>query len=154
MLSAGMHAPAFEMKDLSGQQRSLTALLEQGPVVLAFFKVSCPVCQLTFPFLQRLSANNAVQIVGVSQDDSSASAAFNARFGVTFPTLLDTGRDGYPVSNAFGISSVPTLFLIETDGTISKAFHGFSKKDIEELGQRMNVLPFRPEENVPAWKAG
>ena len=154
MLSAGMHVPAFELKDLNGERRSLATLLEQGPVVAAFFKVSCPVCQLTFPFLERLSGNDGVQMIGVSQDDTSATTAFNSRFGVTFPTLLDDAREGYPVSNAFGISSVPSFFLIETDGTISKAFHGFSKRDIEELGRRMNIQAFRPDESVPSWKAG
>lgn len=154
MLSAGMHAPAFELKALDGQRRSLASLLETGPVLAAFFKVSCPVCQFTFPFLERLAANDAAQFIGISQDDAAPTAAFNARFGVTFPIFLDEGKEGYPVSNAFGISSVPSLFLIETDGTISKAFHGFSKKDIEELAQRVNVAAFRENETVPAWKAG
>ena len=62
--------------------------------------------------------------------------AFNQRFGVTFPTLLDQSKEGYPASNAFGISSVPSLFLVEQDGTIAKAFSGFSKRDLEGLGER------------------
>ena len=154
MLQAGMHAPAFALQDLRGGGQSLEKLLEAGPVLLAFFKVSCPVCQLTFPFLDRMSRNDAVQVVGISQDDAAGTEAFNRRFGITFPCLLDESREGYQVSNAFGISTVPSLFLVETDGTISRAFHGFSKAGLEELGKRMNVKPFRPDENVPEWKAG
>jgi hypothetical protein len=73
---------------------------------------------------------------------------------VSVPTLLDREREGYPVSNAFGISHVPSLFLIEPDGTISLSSEGFIKRDIEAIAQRSGVAPFRPEEKIPEWKAG
>ncbi len=149
-----MHAPRFELQGLDGHTRSLEIDLEKGPVLLAFFKVSCPVCQLTFPFLERLSRNEAMQVIGITQDDAKSTKVFNERFGVSFPILIDPARDGYPVSNAFGISSVPTLFVVETDGTVSKSFAGFSKRDLEEIGKRMNVQPFHSDEHVPEFKAG
>ena len=154
MLSRGMHAPLFELKDLTGSRQPLTQILAKGPLLLAFFKVSCPVCQLTFPFLERMAGTDGLQLVAVSQDDAGATKAFHKRFGITFPTLLDEGSEGYPVSNAFGISSVPSLFLIETDGAISHSFAGFSKRDFESIGKRINVQPFRPDEYVPEFKSG
>ena len=154
ILKAGMHAPAFELQDVSGGKQSLAQLLGKGPVLLAFFKVSCPVCQLTLPFLERLSANDAVQVIGISQDDASATKKFNEKYGVTFPTLLDQAHEGYPVSNAYGISSVPTVFVVETDAAISGSFAGFSKRDLNEIGRRVEVRPFRDEEYVPEFKAG
>ena len=57
MLQAGAKTPAFELTDLSGGSQSLVAILQKGPALLAFFKSSCPVCQLTFPYLQRMSAS-------------------------------------------------------------------------------------------------
>jgi peroxiredoxin len=149
-----MHAPGFELKDLAGNRQSLAQLLEKGPVLLALFKVSCPVCQLAFPFLERMADNDALQVVGISQDDVNPTKEFNKRFGITLPMLLDEAREGYPVSNAFGISTVPSVFLVETDGTISHSFAGFSKPDFEEIGRRINVRPFLPNEYVPEFKAG
>jgi hypothetical protein len=70
------------------------------------------------------------------------------------PMLLDREEEGYPVSNAFGITHVPSLFLIEPDGTISLASEGFVKSDLESIGERAGVTPFRQDEKVPAWKAG
>ncbi len=118
------------------------------------YKVSCPVCQLTFPFLERLAKNDAVRVIGISQDDAKSTTAFNERFAVTFPTLLDEAKEGYPVSNGFGISAVPTVFVVETDGKISKTIEGFSKRDLEDVGNRVHVKPFRPDEYVPEFKAG
>jgi cytochrome c biogenesis protein CcmG/thiol:disulfide interchange protein DsbE len=155
MLAAGARAPDFTLRDLNGQRRSLKDLLSHGPVLLAFFKVSCPVCQYTFPFLQRLhESGGGIAIVGVSQDKAGATREFNADFGVRFPTLLDEGGAGYPVSNAFGISTVPSLLLIEPDGAISLSGSGFVRQDLETVGQRQGAAAFRGGERVPDYKPG
>lgn len=156
LLGAGNPAPDFQLRDLSGQNLQLRPALARGPVLLGFFKVDCPVCQLTFPFLERLhkGGDGTIQFFGVSQDGVRDTEQFNRECGVTFPTLLDEGRRGYAVSNAFGISVVPTLFLIESDGTISWVMEGFSKKDMEALGARAGASPFRPDEPVPDWRGG
>jgi peroxiredoxin len=153
MLSQGVQAPDFKLRDMNGESRSLKEMLSGGPVALAFFKVSCPVCQFTFPYLERLHAGGSgVRIVGISQDSAQETRSYNKEFGVTFPTLLDGA--GFPVSNAFGIHSVPTLFLIEPDGKIALSESGFSRPDLEALGQRMGVAPFRAGERVPDYKPG
>jgi peroxiredoxin len=154
LVAAGAKAPHFRLQGLSGSTCSLQEILADGPVLLAFFKISCPVCQLTAPYLERLAANNSLQVIGISQDDASATGGFAHRFGLTFPTLLDSSQDDYPASNAYGISSVPTVFVLERDGTISRSFAGFSKRDFEEIGARAGVSPFGPEDHVPEWKAG
>jgi peroxiredoxin len=156
-LEAGQRAPDFELPALTGQPRSLKTILENGPAVLAFFKVSCPVCQFTFPFLERLhqgAGPGKLQFIAISQDDARATRDYNREYGVTFTTLLDEAGKGYVVSNAFGITAVPSLFLVEPDGNISLASAGFSKQDIETLAARAGVTPFRPGEYVPEWQAG
>jgi peroxiredoxin len=154
VLEAGARAPSFRLKGLDGGTTSLDELLAKGPALLAFYKISCPVCQLTFPYLQRLAAGSGIQVIGISQDDAGATEGFNKRFAITFPTLLDEAKEGYPASNAFGITNVPTLFLVEPDGQIANAISGFSKRDLEALGDRAGMKPFREGENVPEWKAG
>ena len=51
MLGAGERAPAFELQDVRGGKRSLDEILAGGAAVLAFFKITCPTCQLMMPFL-------------------------------------------------------------------------------------------------------
>ena len=134
---------------------SLAELLNSGPVVLAFFKISCPTCQLAFPFLERLHvAGTGLQFAGVSQDEAASTAKFAKRFGVTFPILLDPAADGYRASNAYGLTHVPAVFVVEPDGAISHSWTGYSKADFEKLALRAGAPVFRPQENVPAWKAG
>ena len=120
-MEAGAQAPSFKLTGLDEPRDRSTIFWPRGPALLAFYKISCPVCQLTAPYLERLAANNAIQVIGISQDDAGATRGFMQRFGVTFPTLLDLSSEDYPASNAYGITSVPSLFLLERDGTIARA---------------------------------
>jgi peroxiredoxin len=158
----GNTAPEFSLKSLDQRDYSLRALLERGPVVAAFFKISCPVCQFTFPFLERLHQRygaSGATFLGISQDDARATKSFASEYGVTFPMVLD--ENGYAVSNAYGLTIVPTIFLIEPGGKVRVSSMGFDKKDLEtiasELAERRKIglsSLFRPDEVVPANKPG
>jgi peroxiredoxin len=159
---AGNIAPGFSLKALDNKQYSLNTLLERGPVVAAFFKISCPVCQFTFPFLERLYKSyggDGATFLGISQDDARATQNFAKEYGVTFPLLLD--ESGYPVSNTYGLTNVPTIFFIDTDGTVKISSMGFDKKDLEKIAahlaerKKISLAPlFRPGEVIPANKPG
>jgi peroxiredoxin len=154
MLGTGDPAPEINLPDLDGIPWTLREALQQGPVVLAFFKVSCPTCQMTFPFLQRLadSSGSSSRLIAISQDDVPDSHEFRQRVGVSIPTLIDARP--YPASNAYRITSVPSIFTIETDGRIASAVEGFNKAALETLGQRFGVAPFRDGERVPSMQPG
>lgn len=151
---AGQPAPDFRLTGGEGGAQSRDEILAQGPLVLAFYKVSCPVCQFALPFLERMAQAGKLRILGVSQDDAKATARFSREYDLTFPMLRDEESAGYPASNAFGITTVPTLVLLEADGTVSLASEGFVKKDLEILARRAGAEVFRPDEYVPEWKAG
>ena len=161
---AGKKAPGFTAKALDGKEYSLAKLLQQGPVVAAFFKISCPVCQFTFPFLERLYrryGSENVAFLGISQDDASSTKQFAKEFGVTFAMLLDEKQKGYAASNAYGLTNVPTIFLIEKDGSVKVSCMGFEKKGLEdiatELAGHRKMAPsslFLAGESVPAHKPG
>jgi peroxiredoxin len=162
-LATGTKAPEFSLKTLDGKRFSLGDELARGPIVLAFFKVSCPTCQYAFPFLERLHKAYAAQgarLFGVSQNDAKDTLAFNKQFGVTFSVLLDE-TDNYPVSNAYGLTNVPTVFWIAQDGEIEVSSVGWVKADFEQINRKMaetgKAAPaavFRPGEDVREFRAG
>jgi peroxiredoxin len=157
MLDVGELAPDFDLDALSGGRRTLSALSAGKPLLLAFYKVSCPTCQYTFPFLERLyrgRSNQEIAMYAISQDDPASTREFDSEFGITLPTLLDKEEEGYPASNAYGLSHVPAIFLVEPDRKISLALVGFDKKGLEALGRRLGKEPFEPDEYVPEWKSG
>jgi peroxiredoxin len=162
-LTVGTKAPDFELRAMDGKRFVLIEELAKGPLVLAFFKVSCPTCQYAFPFLERLEqayGHKGVRIIGVSQNDPRDTAAFTKEFGVTFPVLLDDTRK-YPASNAYGLTNVPTIFWIAKDSEIELSSVGWVKADFAEISRRMSevgqtppAVIFQPGEDVRDFRAG
>ena len=162
-LTAGARAPRFALATIDGQQISLDEALRRGPVVLAFFKVSCPVCQYGFPFFQRMYEANRdadATFLGISQDNARDTLAFMKQFGVTFPVALDDPAK-YLVSNAYGLTTVPTIFYIEPDGEIEISSVSWSKADVEainaKLAERRRQPPaalWRKGEDIRDFRAG
>ena len=162
-LTVDTAAPDFTLQTVDGKNFSLRDALGRGPVLLAFFKVSCPTCQYTFPFLERLYkayGDKASTLVAVSQNNRNDTQAFIRQYGITFPVLLDD-VDTYPVSNAYGLTNVPTLFWIAQDGTIEVSSVGWVKQEFDTLNrlkaesESTNVSAlYQPAENVADFRAG
>jgi peroxiredoxin len=162
-LAVGAKAPDFTLKTMDGKSFSLGGELGRGPMVLVFFKVSCPTCQYALPFFERLHKayrNKGISLVGVSQNDAKETAAFMKEFGITFPVLLDDTHS-YPVSNSYGLTNVPTIFWIAQDGEIEVSSVGWLKADFEEINRKMAeagkgspAAMFRPGEEVRDFRAG
>jgi peroxiredoxin len=163
-LEAGVRAPGFTLTGVDQKTYSLEESLLTGPVLVGFLKVSCPVCQFTFPFIERfyrVFRESKAQIWAISQDKAADSEQFAAEYGLTMPMLLDQSRKGYPVSNAFGITHVPSLFLIGQNGEILQSSVGWVRKDIVQLARRLETLtgkkgfvPVTEDDDVPDWRGG
>jgi len=161
-LEAGQSAPGVSLKNTEGQTVSLAEALKKGPVLAAFFKVNCPVCQFTFPFLERMYetyGDSKFTFFGISQNDAGETREFNKEYGVKFSVLIDEA--GYPVSNQYGLTNVPSLFLISPGGKIQESSVGFARADLERIAAeaaRASGKPaiplFKPGEVVPDYKPG
>jgi len=137
-LIVGKAAPEVSLPDMRGKQFSLRHALRHGPVVLAFFKVSCPVCQYAMPYLERIyrAHHGKAQIVAVSQHPKKETQMFLCEYGITMPVLLDD-PEHYPASNAYHLTNVPTVFLIAPGGEIEVSSGGWDRKDMEKINRRV-----------------
>jgi peroxiredoxin len=162
MIQPGNPAPPFELPIPEGRVVGLQAACSLGPVVVAFFKASCPTCQLTVPYLEKLHQalkDAGVTVLGVSQDDAETTAAFAAAHGLTFRLLLD--GEGFPVSRAWAIENVPSIFLVGKDGQVWEAMTGWSRSELNSIaataarmaGVTPPVLSVETD-GAPVWKPG
>lgn len=162
-LAAGTSAPDFTLPTMDGKQFSLKDALARGPVIAAFFKISCPVCQFAFPFLERIYkayGKDNVTFLGISQNEKKETGLFTKEYGITFPVLLDDTQR-YPVSNAYQLTNVPSVFWIGQDGEIELSSVGWLKKDIDEIAGKAAEASGEPVkrvflsgESVPEYRAG
>lgn len=151
MLSAGDKAPPFTLTSV-GDGREVTDPWNEGPVVLSFFKASCPVCKMVAPMLTKLS-EAGVRVIAVGEDPPEVIAAFNEKEGQRVATLAEPAP--YEVSDAFGLEAVPSIFLIGADGEIQVAVPGWSRDTWNKLAETAGapeplstpddgLRPFRP----------
>ena len=157
MLEAGARGPDIQLTSTFGERFVLSEELKRSAVVLVFFKISCPTCQFTLPFVDRLFASEKAgspRVYGISQDKTEATREFAQHFGLHFPILLDLSAEKYPASNAYGITNVPSLFLINPDGAIAWSLHGFHKSELEKLAKEFGRSLFEANERVPAMRPG
>jgi peroxiredoxin len=163
-LFAGTLAPDFALPALEAKQVWLHELLKHGPVVLAFFKVECPVCQYAFPLYDRLARANKASgatVLGVSQNDRRETEAFRREYGISFPIAIDDEANRYAVSIAYGLTNVPTLFYIAPGGEIEVSSVGWSKGDVDEVNAKLAALRgqvppvlWRRGEDIQEFRAG
>ncbi len=81
-------------------------------------------------------------------------------FGITFPVLLDETKS-FPVSNAYGLTNVPTAFWISEDGVNEISSVGWVRSEFEEIYRKAAFaagdIPkpvFQPAETVADFRAG
>jgi thiol-disulfide isomerase/thioredoxin len=126
-------APDFTLPVVAGDgagQGDRVRLSElRGRVVLLDFWASwCGPCRQSIPILNRVSTDYeaaGVEVVGVNVEggelDVSQVAAAHADFGARFPSVQDTAHD---LERTYGIDSLPTLVVIDSDGVIREARAG------------------------------
>ena len=161
-LSAGNAIPDFVLKNTSGGPVRLSEYQKGGPALVIFFKHECTTCQLALPFLEQIyrrCRGGAFQCLGVAEDGKAEAVAFAKEYAIMMPLVLE--EPPYATSEAFGLTNVPTAFLVDGERRIQFVQVGFSKKAYQELADRAAALAGKPPfalfgmaHNVAALKPG
>jgi thiol-disulfide isomerase/thioredoxin len=144
----GSPAPAMPGLDFSS-----------GPTVLFFYKVTCPVCQMAAPPVSRFEQAYPRRIRGLGQDPQEKLVEFDRTYGMGFPSTEDLPP--YDVSNAYGIRTVPTTFLVDGEGSILDVVESWDREGLNRLSKELASLlgadPMtisEPADGLPPFRPG
>jgi cytochrome c biogenesis protein CcmG/thiol:disulfide interchange protein DsbE len=92
-------------------------------VVLDFWATWCPPCREELPSIEKLREEFAgqVQFFGVNNEDSGTVKTFLKNHKYELPVLMDAKRQ---VDRQYGVSAIPTMFIIDKQGVIRQHFIG------------------------------
>lgn len=132
-VQAGDQAPDFILEDMEGNKVQLSELKGKG-VFLNFWGTWCKPCEKEMPYMERQYnhyKNLGVETLAVNIGESDiAIASFAEKYGLTFPILKDKDSS---VTGTYDITPIPTTFLIDKDGKISKVITGsMTEQDIAD----------------------
>lgn len=126
-LEKGNLAPDFELRQLGGDKVKLSDFRGKK-VIVNLWATWCPPCRAEIPDMQRFyEANkaNGVVILGVNLTATETKPEdvekFVQAYGMTFPVLLDGEKQ---VSDVYKAISIPTSFIIDSQGVIREKFIG------------------------------
>ena len=134
----GIVAPNFTLKSLDGEEVSLSQF--RGKYVLVnFWATWCGPCKIEMPSLEAVYQrfkNKNFALLAISNDMFGATIVkpFVKANHLNFTILLD---QRLKTSNAFGVTSLPSTFMIDPKGEIIGALFG-----AEDWATPSNILYF------------
>jgi peroxiredoxin len=161
-VAVGDKAPFFELPAGDGSTRTLSDLTAAGPALLAFFKMSCPVCKMSFPVFGEMGRRygDVLPVVAVSQDPVDQARPWLDERGFDAP-VLDDARGNYAVSAAYELDTVPTLVLVGDGGEVLEVLQGWDREKVNGLAARLGDLTGRdggpvstPEDGLRPFRPG
>jgi peroxiredoxin len=159
----GFRAPAFTLPLLVGGAARLEHLVEAGGGVLVFFKKDCPTSELLAERLATLAdalRREQRLLLAVCQGSEEDAREFGSAHAEGLALAWDAAP--FEASRAYGVTMVPTLFVIDGAGVVAERLEGFVKSEYLALGASIeqalslgDIPPVlhRPEE-LPAAKPG
>ena len=134
-------APDFSLKNLEGEEIALSKL--RGKVVLLdFWATWCGPCRESIPHLIDLYKTyqpKGFTIIGMSVDKENEEAALR-RFVKSMDIPYSVVLSPESLARQYGISGIPTTFLIDREGKILEKIVGFNGTIAKHLTTRISEL--------------
>lgn len=138
-------APAFTLQNINGENVSLSDFSGKM-VILDFWATWCPPCKEEIPHFIELYEqykDKGLAVIGIALDQGGVGVVkpFVQKYGIQYPILIS---DGQAAKAYGGINSIPTTFIIDSDGNIRKKYIGYRGKSVFEAD--IKELLKNPEE--------
>jgi thiol-disulfide isomerase/thioredoxin len=145
VVTVGDTPPDVFGKDESGQPITLAGM--RGKVVIVSFWASwCGYCRKELPVLegiQKTAGKSRVEVIAVnSREDRRTYRALLRQLGKFEFTM--TGDWNGVVSDAYGVSSIPHMFMIGKDGTVAHVYRGYSEESLPRIVDDLNAMLAEP----------
>ena len=140
VLEAGTVAPAFEATDLDGNRLQLASALAGGPLILCFAHPVINASRLVVGYLRRMAEIAPAASVWVLSEGTEDETLRYARPNGTPYLAMPVAVDGCAVAKAYGVTHLPTTYLIGTDGKVLRAYTGFNKPFLNTVALEVAAL--------------
>ena len=98
---------------------------------------------MLFRSIQKTAGKSRIEVIAVnSREDRRTYRALLRQLG-KFEFTMTGDWDGV-VSDAYGVSSIPHMFLIGKDGAVAHVYRGYSEEDLPGIVTDLNAMMAEP----------
>ncbi|MEW6686010.1 MAG: TlpA disulfide reductase family protein [Candidatus Edwardsbacteria bacterium] len=129
-----LHNNDFYLSDYCGKPRNKKSKQERNVVILSFWATWCKPCQEEIPFLEEIQGKFGLDslrifLVASGEEKQTIEDSVFTRV-ISLPVLFDKYSR---VKRLYQVENLPTLFIIDREGTIRWIKTGFSEQKKEEM---------------------
>lgn len=135
-------APNFKASSLDGSKTVDIKQLEGKVVFVDFWASWCAPCLKSLPEFEKLQSSFAnrddVVVLAINLDEDPKSAAkFINKLNVTYDILADSSGE---IPAAFGVSAMPSSYIIDKSGVIQYVHKGYKSGDVDKIRMKIEQL--------------
>jgi thiol-disulfide isomerase/thioredoxin len=142
--SVGNLAPDFTLKDINGNQFTLSSFGNKKYILIDFWASWCAPCRQDFPFLKEIYNKYNVMgfdIINISTDeniDSWRKAIVNDNIGMWKHFSIKENVSS--IEDLYFVTAIPVKILINNDGVIIGRWRGGGEENKAELKKNLNEI--------------
>lgn len=147
--------PDLSLPGLDGPPSPISEAWRSGRALVLLGHRTCKTTRQTLPYVDRIHRRCAAphRVLAVLQDEAEEARELRRSLGLELEIRLEP--DPYPLAAALGLTTVPTLFLVEA-GRIEGVSEGFHRGELEGFAASLGVVGplFDADDKAPALRPG
>jgi len=143
--------PDLSVRLLDGKQVRLSALLEEGPLLVSFWATWCAPCKKEMIFLEEFHQKyneNSFRVLAISTDSPKSMSKVKSYIRAKKYTFLVGIDPNQEIAKKMNALLMPTTLILNKDRKVSWYHQGFIPGDEKEIEAQIRAVLYLDEEKA------
>jgi len=143
--------PDLSVRLLDGKQVRLSALLEEGPLLVSFWATWCAPCKKEMRFLDEFHQKyneNSFRVLAISTDSPKSMSKVKSYIRAKKYTFLVGIDPNQEIAKKMNALLMPTTLILNKDRKVSWYHQGFIPGDEKEIEAQIRAVLYLDEEKA------
>ena len=143
--------PDLSVKLLDGKQVRLSALLEEGPLLVSFWATWCAPCKKEMIFLEEFHQKyneNSFRVLAISTDSPKSMSKVKSYIRAKKYTFLVGIVPNQEIAKKMNALLMPTTLILNKDRKVSWYHQGFIPGDEKEIEAQIRAVLYQDQEKA------